>query len=303
MNAKTERQIENLKKQTIGVEIEMNHITRERAAKLAADHFGTGRYEYTASRNGYSTWSAWDAQGREWKFQKDVSIAGCDAEKCELVTPILKYEDIETLHVVDEKFCYHDLPEQLDPYDYEAFNASDTAFYVTCTNVETGKPEYLRITDMKKQIDLMRASASLPYASRIVEAGGKKLLDGGCSDSIPVRAFQRLGYGRNVVVLTRPEGYVKKPERRGLARIFYRRYPAFVKALESRPETYNRTVREIGEMERAGEVFVIRPSEALKIGRMSHDREEIVEAYKLGRRDAKKALGALKLWLGEKSNG
>ena len=84
MNAKTERQIENLKKQTIGVEIEMNHITRERAARLAADHFGTGRYEYTASRNGYSTWSAWDAQGREWKFQKDVSIAGCDAEKCEL---------------------------------------------------------------------------------------------------------------------------------------------------------------------------------------------------------------------------
>ena len=97
MNEKTAKQIENLKKQTIGVEIEMNHITRERAARLAADHFGTGRYEYTASRNGYRTWSAWDAQGREWKFQKDVSIAGCDAEKCELVTPILHYGDIETL--------------------------------------------------------------------------------------------------------------------------------------------------------------------------------------------------------------
>ena len=91
MNAKTEKQIENLKNQTIGVEIEMNHITRERAAKLATDFFGTGRYEFTASRNGYSTWSSWDAQGREWKFQKDVSIAGCDAEKCELVTPILHY--------------------------------------------------------------------------------------------------------------------------------------------------------------------------------------------------------------------
>ena len=103
MNAKTERQIENLKKQTIGVEIEMNHITRERAARLAADHFGTGRYEYTASRNGYSTWSAWDAQGREWKFQKDVSIAGCDAEKCELVTPILHYSDIETLQELVRK--------------------------------------------------------------------------------------------------------------------------------------------------------------------------------------------------------
>ena len=103
MNTKTEKQIENLKKQTIGVEIEMNHITRERAAKLAADHFGTGRYEYTASRNGYSTWSAWDAQGREWKFQKDVSIAGCDAEKCELVTPILHYSDIETLQELVRK--------------------------------------------------------------------------------------------------------------------------------------------------------------------------------------------------------
>lgn len=103
MNEKTAKQIENLKNQTIGVEIEMNHITRERAARLAADHFGTGRYEYTARRNGYSTWSAWDAQGREWKFQKDVSIAGCDAEKCELVTPILKYEDIETLQELVRK--------------------------------------------------------------------------------------------------------------------------------------------------------------------------------------------------------
>ena len=103
MNAKTEQQIQRMKQQTIGVEIEMNHITRERAARLAADHFGTGRYEYTASRNGYRTWSAWDAQGREWKFQKDVSIAGCDAEKCELVTPILKYEDIETLQELVRK--------------------------------------------------------------------------------------------------------------------------------------------------------------------------------------------------------
>ena len=97
MNEKTVQQIARMKEQTIGVEVEMNHITREKAAKIAADFFGTGRYENTAGRNGYCTWSAWDSQGREWKFQKDVSIAGCDAEKCELVTPILKYEDIETL--------------------------------------------------------------------------------------------------------------------------------------------------------------------------------------------------------------
>ena len=97
MTEKTARQIENLKNQTIGVEVEMNSITRKAAAQIAAEFFGTGRFEDTARRNGYYTWSAWDASGREWKFQRDVSISGPDAEKCELVTPILRYEDIETL--------------------------------------------------------------------------------------------------------------------------------------------------------------------------------------------------------------
>ena len=97
MTERTASQIKAMKQQTIGVEVEMNNITRQKAAKVAAEFFGTGRYENTAGRNGYSTWSAWDAQGREWKFQKDVSIAGPDEQKCELVTPILTYGDIETL--------------------------------------------------------------------------------------------------------------------------------------------------------------------------------------------------------------
>ena len=97
MSEKTKRQIEEMKKQTIGVEVEMNNITREKAARVAANLFGTGRYKNTASRNGYQTWSAWDSDNREWKFSKDVSIAGPDSEKCELVTPILKYDDIELL--------------------------------------------------------------------------------------------------------------------------------------------------------------------------------------------------------------
>ena len=97
MTEKTAKQIENMKQQTIGVEVEMNSITRREAARIAADFFGTGRFEDTYRRNGYNTWSAWDAQGREWKFQRDCSIAGPDAEKCELVTPILHYADIETL--------------------------------------------------------------------------------------------------------------------------------------------------------------------------------------------------------------
>ena len=97
MNTKTAKQITEMKEQTIGVEIEMNNITRRKASKLVAEFFGTGRFEDTAYRNGYSTWSAWDSQGREWKFQKDVSISGPDSEKCELVTPILTYSDMETL--------------------------------------------------------------------------------------------------------------------------------------------------------------------------------------------------------------
>ena len=97
MNDKIAKQNEEMKNQTIGVEVEMNSITRQKAARVAAEFFGTGRYEYTAGRNGYETWSAWDEQGREWKMQKDVSIAGPDSQKCELVTPILTYGDIETL--------------------------------------------------------------------------------------------------------------------------------------------------------------------------------------------------------------
>ena len=97
MNDKIAKQIEEMKKQTIGVEVEMNSITRQKAAQVAAEFFGTGQYEYTAGRNGYETWSAWDGEGREWKMQKDVSIAGPDSQKCELVTPILTYGDIETL--------------------------------------------------------------------------------------------------------------------------------------------------------------------------------------------------------------
>ena len=97
MNEKMKNQVAEMKKQTIGVEVEMNSITRQKAAKLAAEFFGTGRFEDTAYRNGYYTWSAWDVQGREWKFQRDVSIEGPDSEKCEMVTPILTYADMDTL--------------------------------------------------------------------------------------------------------------------------------------------------------------------------------------------------------------
>ena len=194
-------------------------------------------------------------------------------------------------------FCYHELPEQLDIYDYEQFDRCDTPFYVTCCNVETGEAEHLLVTDMKEQIDYIRASASLPYFSKIVEINGKKYLDGGCVDSVPVEAFRGMGYERNVVVLTRDADYRKKPEFRWLSKAVYRKYPALVEALLQRHEVYNRTVDRIIQLEKAGEIFVIRPGKALKIGRLEKDPEKMQAVYDAGRADALNAVDKLKKWM------
>lgn len=208
------------------------------------------------------------------------------------------YSLIRTRDIVGEKFCYHEIPERLDPFDHEAFLKSDTDFYVTCSNVETGKPEYIKVTNMLEEVDLVRASASMPYVSRIVSFKGKKLLDGGCTDSIPVRAFQKLGYDKCVAVLTRDEKYRKKPENVKLPGIIYHRYPEFAKAICERHLTYNRTIDDIKKMEKAGEIFVIRPSVELTIGRMEHDPEKIQAVYDIGRKDGENRIGQMMKWLG-----
>ena len=185
-----------------------------------------------------------------------------------------------TGNIAGEKFCYHTLPEKLDPY-------------VGCSNVETGKAEYLPITDMKEQIDRMRASASLPLVSKIVKTAGLKLLDGGCTDSIPVKAFAKMGYTKDVVVLTRHKGYRKEIEGTGLTKLVYRKYPEFVKAVYRRP-----SVDEIEKWEEEGKIFVIRPSVPLTIGRMEADPKKIKEVYELGRDDARRQIEDMKVFLG-----
>lgn len=199
--------------------------------------------------------------------------------------------------MVGEKFCYHDLPETLEPFDFETYSASETKFYVTCSNLETGKAEYLQLIDMKDQVDLLRASASLPMVSQVVEYGGKKLMDGGCTDSIPVMAFHnQLGYKKIVVVQTRHRGYVKKNEFNPLIKLQYRRYPKFVRALQRRSINYNRCVERIEQLEAEGKIFVIRPSEELTIGRMKSSPEELQKVYDIGRRDAQAQLAAMLEW-------
>lgn len=204
---------------------------------------------------------------------------------------------IKTGDIVGADFCYRQLPDELDVYDHEAFYKNTSAFYVTCSNVETGKSEYIQITDMKTQIDALRASASLPYFSRIVEINGKKYLDGGCTDSIPIEAFLNMGYEKNVVVLTRENSYRKEPETPFLTKLFYRKFPQFANALLERHNSYNQTVKKILELEKAGKIFVIRPQESLNIGRMEKDPENVQRVYDIGYADGQKYLNDMLEWL------
>jgi predicted patatin/cPLA2 family phospholipase len=204
---------------------------------------------------------------------------------------------LRTGDVVDEEFAYHELPEKLVPYDNEAFLKNETPFYAVCTNVVSGLAEYIRINDMFADIDILRASASLPYFSRLVEFNGNKYLDGGCADSIPLGAFQNMGYERNVVILTRPADYVKSKENTAFAKLKYRKYPEFIKTLKRRHENYNGSLKLIEKGVRDGSVFLIRPSEPPKAGRMEHNPENIKATYELGVKDAENAINALIEWL------
>lgn len=208
------------------------------------------------------------------------------------------YSLITTGNVVGTDFAYNILPNKLEVFDYDAFEKSPVAYYVTCSNVETGKAEYIQCKSLRgKNMDYLRASASLPYVSQIVEIDGKKYLDGGICDSIPLKAFQNMGYEKNLVVLTRPRGYVKKPENNLLANLYYRKYPAFVTALRNRYAVYNRTLKYIEQQEKQGNILVLRPSESIRVGRMEQDPERLKQMYELGKNDAGQMLDAIASFL------
>lgn len=204
---------------------------------------------------------------------------------------------VTTGDIFNVEFCYDTIPNELSKFDYDKFaeNAEKIPFYVGCSNVETGKPEYIRCTDFREQMDYMRASASLPLVSRIVETGGMKLLDGGTTDSIPVAYFRSIGYKKNIIVLTRPEGYVKKPDSavRVIEKV-YSKYPEYVQACRERHEMYNRTLQYIDYYEKTGKILVIRPTREVKIGRIEKDSDKLKYMYKLGRHDARVRLKEIK---------
>ncbi|MBQ9870347.1 MAG: patatin family protein [Eubacterium sp.] len=197
---------------------------------------------------------------------------------------------IRTGNICETEFCYHEIPEVLAPFDNGTFvkNAKDLEVYSTATNLETGKAEYIRLLDVERQIDALRASASMPLVSEIVEYDGMKLLDGGTADSIPIDFMRGKGFQRNIVVLTQTEGYQKKPDRTlPFMKWKYADYPEYIKAAEERYRKYNATLERLAEYEKNGSVLILRPSRDLGVGRTEKKVENLKRLYKLGRFDAR----------------
>jgi predicted patatin/cPLA2 family phospholipase len=206
---------------------------------------------------------------------------------------------VKTGDLYGADFCYNVLPNQLDVFDVETYRTSPMDFYVVCADAETGKAVYHNCTKGDAEdLTWIRASASMPLASHVVEVGGYKLLDGGMADSIPLRFLESQGYDRIVVVLTQPMGYVKEKNKAlPMMRLALRKYPRLVDTMARRQEVYNETTAYIREKERKGEIFVLRPEAPLPVGKVEHDPEKLQLAYDLGRGVAQKRLAALKDFL------
>lgn len=195
-------------------------------------------------------------------------------------------------------FSLKTIPDELILYDYDTYLNQTSNFYAVATNLETGKAEYLKVEDMKKDMDKIWASSSLPLMSRIVEIDGKKYLDGGVSDSIPVMKSIRDGNRKTVVVLTRDSNYRKSESRLiSVIRHRYKEYPKFVRAMELRHIRYNKTLAAINRLAQEGKIFVIAPKEKVEVGRLEKNTGVLEELYWKGYEDAKESYDNLLKYL------
>jgi predicted patatin/cPLA2 family phospholipase len=217
------------------------------------------------------------------RFAKDARYSG--------IWSLLKSGDY-----FNAEFDYHIIPKQYDVFDDEAFDKNPMEFIVVCTDVETGKPVYQQLTRADYDTyEWIRASASMPLASKVVELAGLKLLDGGVADSIPLAYAESIGYDRNVVILTQPEGYQKEHNPfMPLMRLALRKYPHMIEAMDTRHLMYNRQLEFVSQAEREGRCLVIRPKQKIPIGHISHDPENMRQVYDMGRDMGKEKLNDIK---------
>ena len=197
------------------------------------------------------------------------------------------------------QFCYHRLPAELDPFDWEAFLSNPMEFFLVCTDMLTGEPVYHRCSERGYEcLEWMRASASMPIVSTIVEINGGKYMDGAVADSIPLAFMERQGYGKNVVILTQPDGYVKQKQPfMGLVRLLYRKYPRFLDAFGQRHLLYNRQLECVQRQAEDGKAFVIRPEATLPVKRITSKPELLQQTYDIGRLAGEQTLSKLKRWM------
>ncbi len=196
-------------------------------------------------------------------------------------------------------FCYRAIPDELDIFDRKTFSENPMEFYIGATDVNTGEIHYHLCSDGgAKDIEWMRASASMPLLSKVVKIDNYRLLDGGIADSVPYEFMEKKGYNRNIIVLTQPDGY-KRKKTSSLLLFMLRKYPAIVDAMKKHPDMYNRQLREIKERETSGESIVIRPPKDLKISRTSKKPEELERVYQIGRAEATRRLDEIRTFLNQ----
>lgn len=196
-------------------------------------------------------------------------------------------------------FAYHLVPTHYDVFDFNAFEESPMECYAVCFDVKTGEGVYQRLDRVNNDFfEWIRASASMPVVAQPVEVGGRLLLDGGLADSIPLQFMIDKGYKRNVVILTREDGYRKTAEHgMWLMKPLLRKWPKVIDALRERPALYNKQLQQVREEERKGNAFVFRPLKPLDVSRTTHDPEEMNRVYQQGRQEALQRLDDLKKFL------
>lgn len=206
---------------------------------------------------------------------------------------------IKTGNLYNTDFCYNEVPLKHDVFDFEAYMKNPAKFYVVCTDIETGEAVYHEYEGMEDHgFDWIRASASMPVVSQIVEIDGRKMLDGGIADSIPIQYFENVGYEKNIVVLTRPLDYrKKKTSMMPIIRSKYKAYPKLIEAMEKRHERYNETLDYIAKEEKEGSLLVIRPNQPLPVSRAEKNPKKLKTAYEIGKKTALNRLDEMKKFL------
>lgn len=209
---------------------------------------------------------------------------------------------ILTGNYINKNFAFYKVTKELDIFDNEEFKKANKKYYAVVTNIETGKPEYLKIESPIDDLEILRATSAIPLVSKIIKIGNKQYLDGGVSDSIPVY-YNKDKYDKNIVILTQPLNYKKKPLSRSkeiLIKLKYHKYPNLINIMLNRYERYNNLLDEIKEMEEKGEIFVIRPNKNLNIKINENSKDKLDEIYNIGRKEAKSKLKDLKKYLEDK---